>query len=836
LKRKPLGKICGLVSGSLLLTLLIGCGSETAPTESTNAASSNNNPAAPAAVLAQAEISNPSEFSRNQEPMYFSLYDIGIDADDEQTQHLSVKDGDKILPSQLIDHDADGTADNLLVAVDLAGGQTRNITFTTDSSEQPIESQKQTQAEISHKVGGEWQDKVYVGGTFQNVDELTPPPQYTDHSEFIRYEGPGIESDKVAYRFYLDWRNGFDIFGKKVPDMVLQNVGQDGYQSYHETADWGMDLLKVGKSLGAGGYGFWNGSEVELVSNVDQWTAKVIENGPIYSALNLTYKGWEINDQKLDLSANLSMNAGSRLVHTRLKASEDIPNFAIGMVKHPGTKLLQGSQETSTYAWTYVASYGKQSLSGADDNLGMAIIFRRGDRATQTEDKNSYVSVMRPAKGEIEYYFLAAWDGEHNGIQTEEEFVTYLEQEIKRLTTTPRVRFDNHLSQQAKQFPITADAALNWSKRLADAELERKTLNYHYNGWDENRRRKPKFEYDIHGVQIVALEELAKVAPESRYENVAEKVTGSYVTDEGDIHEYKIENYNIDAIMPGKVILGLYEKTKDEKYKKAADLLRKQLQQHPRTSEGAFWHKQAYPHQVWLDGVYMGMPFLAHYSMLFEDGESLDEVVKEFKIVHEKLRDAETGLYYHAWDESKQMNWADKETGLSEFYWGRGLGWLTMALVDVLDYIPEEKTELRQPLLNMITELAADLQRYQDPATGTWYQILDQPQRIGNYRESSGSAMFTYFYAKAINKGYLPDSYRATAQKAYDGLIKEFVTVHADGLISMTNQCLVAGLGYGRDGSYEYYMSERIFKNDPKGNGPFILAGVEMYKLLKSAD
>src|SRR5690606_20502368 len=185
------------VSGSLLLTLLVGCGPEKAPTESTKAEGSNHTPAA-AAVLAQAENSNPTEFSRHQEPMYFSLYDIGIDSNDEQTQHLLVKDGDKILTSQLIDQDADGTADNLLVAVDLAGGQTRNIAFTVDSSEQRTEFKKQTQAEISHKVGGEWQDKVYVGGTFKNVDELTPPPQYTDHSEFIRYEGPGIESDKVA--------------------------------------------------------------------------------------------------------------------------------------------------------------------------------------------------------------------------------------------------------------------------------------------------------------------------------------------------------------------------------------------------------------------------------------------------------------------------------------------------------------------------------------------------------------------------------------------------------------------------------------------------------------
>ncbi|MGM8226889.1 DUF4861 family protein [Cellvibrio sp. ARAG 10.3] len=830
MKRKKMANIGGLVSGSLLLALVAGCdsGKPTAETSISTVSSS----AASTVVLAQAEIANATDFARHQEPVYFSLYDLGLEDQDAQVQHLIAKEGEQRLPTQMVDRDADGTPDDLLITLDLSPAQKRNITIVADADAQPLDIPKQTQAEISHKVGGEWQDKKYIGGTFENVKELTPPPQYTDHSEFIRYEGPGIESDKVGYRIYLDWRNGFDIFGKKTSDMVLQDVGQDGYQSYHEPADWGMDLLKVGKSLGAGGYGFWNGKEVELVSNVDQWTAKVIEDGPLYSALNLTYKGWEINNQKLDLVSDLSMTAGSRLVHTRLSISEELPNIAIGMVKHPGTKLLQGSQEVSGYAWTYVASWGKQSLSGEDDYLGVAILFHRQSRVEQTEDANSYVSVMEPTGGELEYYFLATWDGEKDGIKTEEEFVAYLEQEVKRLTATPRIRFESALSEEAKSFPITADAALNWSKRLVDSELERKTLNYHYDGWDENRRRKPKFEYDIHGVQILALEELARVAPDARYNDVAEKVTGSFITDEGDIREYDIKNYNIDSVMPGMVVLSLYENTKDEKYRKAADLLRKQLKEHPRTSEGAFWHKQAYPHQVWLDGVYMGMPFLARYSVMFEDGESLEEVVKEFKLVHEKLRNPESGLYYHAWDESRQMNWANKETGLSEFYWGRGLGWLTMALVDVLDYIPESNTELRKPLLDMVTELAADLRRYQDPATGTWFQILDQPERVGNYRESSASAMFTYFYAKAINKGYVPDSYRATAQKAYEGLIKEFVTVHPDGLISMTNQCLVAGLGFGRDGSYDYYMSERIFENDPKGNGPFILAGVEMYKLL----
>jgi unsaturated rhamnogalacturonyl hydrolase len=786
-----------------------------------------------ASVVARLEVSEANGHALDREPLLLTLHDLGLAADDPRAAELVARAGDVRLPSQLIDHDGDGSAETLLLAVDFEPGQRHKIEIAADPAAPPLDLPKQTQAEISHKIGGEWEGAKYRGGTFQNVDRLIPPPQYTDHSEWIRYEGPGIESDKVGYRIYLDWRNGFDTFGKKTTAMVLQDVGQDGYASYHEPAEWGMDILRVGQSLGAGGYGFWNGNAVELVSKVREREVTIVENGDLYSALRIDYRDWEINGQTLDLAAHLSMHAGSRLVHTRLSLSEALPNLAIGFVKHPGTRLLQGPTETSGYAWTYLASWGKQSLSGPDDLLGMAVLYRRGDRRRAVEDASSHVAVMSTAGNEVEYYFLSAWDGEPGGITTEEAFVEYLEREIRRLTAPPRVRLENALSAAAK--PATHDAAdaLEWSRRLADSELGRKTLLYHADGWDTNRRRVPNFEYDIVGLLPMAYDELAKLVPEPRFKEIPHRITGSFITPDGDIRAYNLKSFNIDAIKPGRVVLRLWEETGEARYRQAADLLRRQLAEHPRTSEGAFWHKLSYPYQLWLDGVYMGMPFLAHYAVLFEDGHSLDEVVKEFVVTHERLRDPQTGLYFHAWDESRAMNWADPETGLSRYFWGRGLGWLSMALVDTLDFIPADREDLRQPLLQMVTELAPALARVQDPATGTWWQILDQPGRTGNYRESSASAMFTYFFAKAIRLGYLPrDPYLATTQKAYDGLIHEFVTVHADGTISMTNQCLVAGLGFGRDGSYEYYMSERVFANDPKGTGPFILAGIEFHRLL----
>ncbi|HET9766592.1 MAG TPA: glycoside hydrolase family 88 protein, partial [Thermoanaerobaculia bacterium] len=186
----------------------------------------------------------------------------------------------------------------------------------------------------------------------------------------------------------------------------------------------------------------------------------------------------------------------------------------------------------------------------------------------------------------------------------------------------------------------------------------------------------------------------------------------------------------------------------------------------------------------------------------------------------------------HAWDEARQQNWADPKTGLSRFFWGRGLGWYAMALVDILDVIPPEKTELRKPLLEIIPELAESLVRHQD-ATGVWFQIMDMPAEPGNYREASASAMFTYFLAKAVNKGYLASSFAPAAQKAYAGLVDELVSVHADGSFHLTSVVEVGGLGYGRDGSYRYYMSERVIDDDPKGLGPAIMAGIQVAELSK---
>lgn len=836
-----------LLTSLFALTLPLACQRANDATPQTAAPVAPVSTTAPAAAaptpaqgrsVATLEASNPSDFARPDSALYLSYSELGLSAGDHDAKALTAKSGDTLLPSQAVDWDGDGTRDGLLVLADFAPAERKNISIVVDASGSAHEVPKRTQAEISMKVGGQWQPrkdkpalKEYVGGSFKNVRTLSAPPEHTDHSNLIRYEGPGIESDRVAYRVYLDWRNGFDIFGKKTTKPVLQDVGQDGFESYHHMADWGMDILKVGDAVGAGGFGFWDKKKVERVSNVEAWDASILENGSLYSAFRIDYKGWKIDGKKLNVRGDFSMLAGSRALHVRLALSEELPNLAIGVVKHPETELLLGSENVPSAAFTYFGSYGKQSL--AEDDLGMGVLYRRGARSSQETDAHNYVAVVEPSGKQFDYYVLSAWQGEPGGVKTRDDFKRALDQEAEALSIPIRRRLKTQAMQELAKEPLNADSALAWAKRMADSELARKALSYRRGGWDSGRRRKPEFEYDTAGLLPLAYDELAQVAPDPKYQSVIENVTGSFVGEKGELYEYDEKEFNIDSIAPGRNLLRLYERTKADKYKLAAERLRRQLKQHPRTSEGAFCHKKRYPAQVWLDGVYMGMPFLARYSALFEKGQSFDEVVNEFVVARRHLHDDKTGLYFHGWDEKKKQAWADPNSGRSKEFWGRGLGWYAMALVDVLDELPASAEAQRKTLLDMVQELGAALAKVQDPTTGTFFQVLDKPNATGNYRESSASSMFSYFFAKAVRKKYLPESYRDVALRAFAGVTHEFVAVHPDGAVSLTNQCEVAGLGSGRDGSYHYYMSEPVVENDPKGVGPFILAGVEVHRLLK---
>ncbi len=832
LVRQPLALLIGGVCASVLFS---GCAKSVTPATSAITAT-------PAAGLATLTVTNPSAFARPDSPVTVAFTDLGVVG---TPGALSVWAGAREIPSQLIDSDGNGSLDSLLAMADFAAGEQQQWQVKPIPAKTGV---KRTAAEISQKTGGEWQGKVYKGGSFENVQSLTPPPQYTDHSEFIRYEGPGIESDRVAYRIYLDWRNGFDIFGNITGSPVLHQVGLDGYSSYHNMQPWGLDLLKVGKSLGAGGFGYWDGSAAQGVSVLKGHSATIHQSGPLFSSMSIDYHDWQIAGRTLDVRAHLSMQAGSRLLRNQLELkapdanAKPLENLAIGLVKHAGTELLQGTLDVSGHQYTYLATYGQQSLN--NDLLGMAVVFKRGKLQQLTADANSHVAVMEltglaPAQvGEmnparkLDYYLLAAWQGEKNGITNQADFVAYLQQQLEILDRPIRVKINNTATTAAVSKPLTAQQALYWSQQLANTGLQLQTPHYVWGGWDFERERPTTFEYTT-GLLLQAYDDVHQLAPNPAYNQAMLKMADSFVAADGSIHSYQRNKFNIDSINSGNVLLRAYEQTGEAKYQKAAALLRDQLKDHPKTSNGAFWHKKVYPHQVWLDGVYMGIPFLAHHNQLFNNGQGLEEVVHEFVAVRDKLRDPATGLYFHGWDEKKQQVWANKTTGLSPEFWSRGIGWLAMAVVDTLDYIPRERTDLRAPLQQMAQELAVTLKQYVDPASGVWYQIPNKPGVPGNYLESSASSMFVYFYAKALNQGLIDRSYRDFTLQAYQGLLNQFVLVDTNGTAHLTQMVQVAGLGFGRDGSYDYYQNEPVIRDDAKGVGPFMMAGVQVARLLQ---
>ena len=330
------------------------------------------------------------------------------------------------------------------------------------------------------------------------------------------------------------------------------------------------------------------------------------------------------------------------------------------------------------------------------------------------------------------------------------------------------------------------------------------------------------------GVGCCAMLKMWHATGESRYYDYVKQWADSLISEQGEILLYDRASYNLDFINSGKVLFDLYRQTGDQRYRKAMDTLIRQLKNQPRTLKGGFWHKLVYQHQMWLDGLYMASPFMAQYGAEFDRPEWIDEAVRQFRLCHLYTYDKATGLYYHAFDESRSQQWADVETGHSPNFWGRSIGWWFMAMVDALDFIPEGH-EGRRDILGYVRGLAEVLPKYQD-ADGLWYQVLDQPKRKGNFPEASVTTQCMYAYAKAVNKGYIDASYRAVAEKALHGLREKLIVVNQDGTLTLTRCCQVGGLGGNpyRDGSFEYYIGEKMRDNDAKAIGPFIMGCLEL--------
>jgi unsaturated rhamnogalacturonyl hydrolase len=326
---------------------------------------------------------------------------------------------------------------------------------------------------------------------------------------------------------------------------------------------------------------------------------------------------------------------------------------------------------------------------------------------------------------------------------------------------------------------------------------------------------------------------------------------------DGAIVGYKPDTHTLDNIEMGRAILFLYRVTLDAKYARAAKFLHDQLDQQPRTASGGYWHKQVYPNQMWLDGAYMAEPFRAEYAVTFQSPADFDDIAKQLLLMDQHMRDPKTGLLRHGWDESKQMPWADKTTGLSPEVWGRAMGWYCMALVDVLDWFPKDHAQHAALVAALNSTMAAVL-KVQDSKTGLWWEVMDKPSssgplmqkqpdgsiRVGvaksdngNYLEASASCMFAYALAKGARMGYLPQTDEAAARHAWDGIQKQFITANPDGTLILHGTVKVGGLGGTpyRAGDFAYYLKEAVVDQDAKGVGAFLLAGSEMDQPFDSA-
>lgn len=375
------------------------------------------------------------------------------------------------------------------------------------------------------------------------------------------------------------------------------------------------------------------------------------------------------------------------------------------------------------------------------------------------------------------------------------------------------------------------DSSKPWSERMALSVIKRAP-----EAWMNDFQNQPQWNY-THGLILSSILKVCKENNNAAFFDYVAAYGDTMIQSDGTIRDYDISEYNIDHVAPGPMLFLLYDKTKNEKYQKAISTLIRQLQWQPVTTEGGYWHKLRYPWQMWLDGLFMGEPFLSEYAMRYQKPELFDKIAHQFILAERHTKDNKTGLLYHAWDESRNQRWSNPETGCSPHFWGRAIGWYCMALVDVLDFFPKDHPKQKELVAILNRTLEAVL-KVQDAKTNTWWQVLNYPNRTGNYLESTASSMFTYAMIKGVNQGYLSEKYRNIAKKCYEGVLNTFIRVDNVGEVHLTSCCSVAGLGGKpyRDGSYEYYISEPVRDNDPKGLGPFILASLEFEKSKKSAN
>ena len=417
------------------------------------------------------------------------------------------------------------------------------------------------------------------------------------------------------------------------------------------------------------------------------------------------------------------------------------------------------------------------------------------------------------------------------------KFDGVVKEPVKITGKTRNVKFDNLVINGSLVLNKEDQPYKNYSEWLTYSEMKRVPHSYLL-----DFSSKPKWSY-VMGIEMEGMLDTYEHYKEGNNAilDYLKEYPAKMIDEKGNITGYKYEDFNLDNVRTAKFILRMHNLFHTKGTEKALKTLFKQLQNQPRTKEGVYWHKAIYANQVWLDGIFMGLPFYCNYAvqtMKPKKAEKyLNDAVDQMVKTDYRTYDEKTQLWKHAWDETHQQFWANKEDGKSQHCWARALGWYVMAMTECLDAMPENYAR-RQEVIDLLNKAMKSVVKYQDKKTGVWYDVLDV-KSDKNYLESTASSMFAYVLLKGYRKGYLSEEYLKAGVKAYNGILKQFIKVNADKTISLTRCCAVSGLGpgpgpyvkkpnYKRDGSFEYYMSEPIRDNDAKGVGPFIWASLEM--------
>jgi unsaturated rhamnogalacturonyl hydrolase len=730
-------------------------------------------------------VANPLAHARKSETVVLHLDDLRrlLPSLDPAATVVLDAGGTELL-SQLVDGNGDEVADDLVFQSDFAPHAGKTFTVRAGMRRQP--------AREDFRVYGRFVRERYDDFAWEN-----------DHIAHRMY-GPGLET----------WTrepltsSGVDVWTKRVRRLVVN----DWYltDDYHDDHGEGADLYSVGKSRGCGGLGIYQDGKLAVSRNFT--TSRVFANGPIRLVFELTYAPWDVGGSaRVSETKRVTLDAGQsfdRFESTFAADPKGTPLVVgVGIAKHKGGMVEFDPRVASLRSW--------EPLKERNGNLGCAIVAPGAKADLKVTDTDYLLVTAVPESGTLVYFAGFGWDRSPD-VADAAAWAALVENKRREAAAPLSIA----LSLRAGASAVLSAGAAGTAARMVESVIARTPSVL-----------TEKWEYDtgmvLRGIEQVALKTKNEAAP-----TYIKRTIDGLVDASGTILGYRVDEYNIDQINMGRVLFRLWAEARGDdkrRYRKAIETLRSQMKTHPRTGDGAFWHKKIYPHQMWLDGVYMASPFLAEYAATFHEPALFDDVAKQILLAEEHMRDAKTGLLYHGWDEQKKQRWADSRTGRSSQFWGRAMGWYAMAIVDVLEWLPQAHPQ-RQAVLGVLRRLASGIAYVQDRATGVWWQVLDQPERAGNYREASASSMFVYALSKAVRNDWLDKAvYGKVASRGYQGLLAEFVEQRADGHLDLKNVCKVAGLGGNpyRDGSYAYYTSTEVVNNDPKGIGAFILAAVE---------